>query len=145
MTRTSGVRLLVGCVSAAVAAAVVAAIVVLGSPGEQRLRALDARRTRDLADIAATIGRYAEEHGSLPDELSALGQRPGSRRAPNDPETGAPYEYSVLGAEKYQLCAVFHAQSPDAAFAHSYLERDGWPHGPGRQCFECVQKIGKRD
>jgi type II secretory pathway pseudopilin PulG len=143
MTRITGVRILVTGVSLAVLAAVVAAIIVMGSPTQQRQRRLDERRVQDLSTIATTIGIYASAHEALPPDLSVLGKEPGPRRAPKDPETGAPYEYIVLGTESYQLCAVFVTPSADADTARPYQERDGWTHGAGRQCFERKQKIGK--
>ena len=145
MNRVTGVGILVSAVTGSVVAAVIAAIVVLGSPMEQRQRRLDERRVHDLTTIVNTISLYASTHEALPSELSVLGKQPGPRRAPMDPDTGAPYEYSVLGAESYQLCAVFTMPSPDASAApiSSYAEREGWTHGAGRQCFERKQKIGK--
>jgi type II secretory pathway pseudopilin PulG len=134
---------LVTGVSIAVVAAVVAAIVVMGSPTQQRQRRLDEHRVQDLSTIVNSIGMYASTHEALPPDLSMLGKQPGPRRAPTDPDTGAPYEYTVLGTDSYQLCAVFVTPSPDANTAPPYLEREGWAHGAGRQCFERKQKIGK--
>jgi hypothetical protein len=90
-----------------------------------------------------TIGLYASTHEALPPDLSVLGKEPGPRRAPKDPDTGAPYEYAVLNTESYRLCAVFVTASPDANAAPPYTEREGWTHSTGRQCFERKQKIGK--
>lgn len=141
MNRAGGVKLLVSAVTAAVVAAVIAAVVVLGSPAHQRQRHLDERRVRDLSSVTATINLYASTHGALPPDLAALGREPGPRHAPNDPDSGAPYEYSVHGSESYQLCATFALPSPETDASH--MERDGWTHAAGRQCFERKQKIDK--
>lgn len=141
MNRAAGVRILIGVVTAAVIAAVIAAIIVLGSPAQQRQRHLDERRVRDLSSISASINLYASTHGALPPDLAALGKEPGPRRAPNDPDAGTPYEYSVLTDESYRLCATFASPSPETNAP--YMERDGWTHAAGRQCFERKQKIGK--
>jgi type II secretory pathway pseudopilin PulG len=141
MNRAAGIRILVAAVTAAVVAAVIGAIVVLGSPAQQRQRHLDERRVRDLSSISATINLYASTHGALPPDLAALGKEPGPRHAPNDPDTGAPYDYSVLTDESYRLCATFALPSPETDAP--YMERDGWTHAAGRQCFERKQKAGK--
>jgi hypothetical protein len=141
MNRAAGVKFLVAAVTAFVVAALIAAIVVLGSPALQRQRHLDERRVRDLSSISANINFYASTHNALPPDLATLGKEPGPRRAPNDPDTGAPYEYSVLTAESYQLCAVFALPSPETDAP--YMERDGWTHAAGRQCFERTHKITK--
>jgi type II secretory pathway pseudopilin PulG len=145
MNRVTGVRLLITGVCVAVVTAVVTAIVVLGSPTQQRQRRLDEHRVHDLSTIVNTISLYANTHDALPPELSALGKEPGPRRAPTDPGTGAAYEYAVLGTESYQLCAVFTLPSADTAATRLSpdLETEGWTHAPGRQCFERKQKIGK--
>ena len=139
MSGATGPRILIAGVTAAVVAAVVAAIVVLGSPAEQRQRRLDERRVRDLSTIVNSIRVYASAHEDLPPDLAALGKEPGPRQAPTDPDTGAAYEYALIGKEAYRLCAVFTGPS-DATPA--YAEREGWAHGAGRQCFERKQKIG---
>jgi type II secretory pathway pseudopilin PulG len=143
MNRAIGIRILVFAISIAVFAAIVAAIVVMGPPSQQRQRRLDERRVQDLSTIVNTISKYTSTHEALPADLSVLGKQPGPRRAPTDPETGAPYEYIVLNAESYQLCAVFATPSADENAAAPYLQREGWTHGTGRQCFERNQKIGK--
>ncbi len=145
MNRATGVRILLTSVIASVAAAVVAAIFVLGSPAQQRQRRLDERRVRDLSTIANSIAMYASTHDALPADLSVLGNEPGPRRAPTDPDTGAPYEYAVLGAESYRLCAVFADPSADGRVQPfiPFAEREGWAHSAGKQCFDRKQKIRK--
>jgi len=113
----------------------------LGSPEQQRQRHLDERRVRDLSNISASINFYAGTHSALPLDLAALGKEPGPHRASNDPDTGAPYEYSVLSAESYQLCATFALPSPETNAP--YMEHENWTHAAGRQCFERKQKIAK--
>lgn len=141
MNRTTGVRTLVAGITAAVIAAIIAAIVVLGSPAQQRQRRLDERRVRDLSTIVNAIRLYAGTHEVLPPDLSVLNKQPGLPRAPSDPDTGMPYEYSVLNADSYQLCATFAMPTQDAS--PPYPETDGWTHSAGRQCFERKQKVGR--
>lgn len=142
MNRTTGVRILVAGVTTAVIAAIVAAIVVLGSPAQQRQRRLDERRVRDLSTIVNAIRLYAATHQALPPDLSALNKQPGLPRAPSDPDTGAPYDYSVLNADSYQLCATFAMPTPDNS--QPYVATDGWTHDVGQQCFERKQKVGRK-
>ena len=137
-----GVRILLIGVTAVVVAAVIAAIVVLGTPAQQRQRRLDERRVRDLSTIENSIGIYTNMHGALPSDLALLGKEPGSRSAPSDPDTGAAYEYTVIDTESYRLCAVFSAPSSKAT--STFMDREEWTHGAGKQCFERRQKPAKK-
>jgi hypothetical protein len=118
-------RSLLAVVIAVMAGAVVAGIFVLGSPATQRERRLDQRRVEDLGDIANTIELYYLQHKRLPQALDADG--PEYRRVPRDPATTQPYEYRVIDAERYEVCAVFQQPLEEGSVF--------WRHGVGRQCF----------
>src|SRR3954471_1216245 len=107
MSRISGIRLFVGSVTLVVVATVVAAIIVLGAPGEQRQLRLDERRVGDLIGIKNAVTLYVTQHDALPSNLAALADQPNLRIKQSDPETGAAYEYAIVGERSYRLCAVF--------------------------------------
>ena len=105
------------------------ALFVAGTPGMQRQLEADNRRVNDLRQIAGAVFMYRAQRGSIPPSLSdpLIRQRLGSN-AGVDPESSAPYEYRPGGETKYQLCAVFRAES---AAAPSF-----WNHSAGRACFD---------
>ena len=53
------------------------------------------------------MNAYFTRHGKLPGDLDLLGKQPGYRIAQKDADTAKPYEYDVLGATSYHLCADF--------------------------------------
>ncbi|MEK7147926.1 MAG: hypothetical protein AAB758_01370, partial [Patescibacteria group bacterium] len=68
-------------------------------------------------------------------------------KAPNDPKTGEPYEYTLIGqsAKAFQLCATFEGESlkangsmaqPIYAPVLSARAPEVWNHGIGRVCFD---------
>jgi hypothetical protein len=119
--------------SLVVVATIVAAIAVMGSPSKQRLMRLDERRVDELGNIANQIESWRNEHGRLPGSLAELAAAPGVRVA-QDPASGRPYGYEVLGASEYRLCAQFDTDT--AIEVDSQPWRGAvWAHGIGRQCF----------
>jgi len=123
-------RVLLGAVIAVVIAAVAASLIVIGSPEKQRELRFDDVRSRDLAQIVTGVRSYFSSHQALPPTLDAL-RGPGVR-VPQDPRTGAPYEYAVLGPARYRLCADFQAKAQDV----SPWRAAEWRHGKGYNCFE---------
>jgi hypothetical protein len=114
----------------AVAVTITAGIIVAGGPTVARQQRLDERRTQDLEQITFPINRYYTRHHTLPASLDALVADHEMPKLPGDPETRAPYRYSVTGATDYQLCATFEQPSPDDAFGGA-----SWAHGTGPVCF----------
>jgi hypothetical protein len=112
-----------------VAAAVTTGIVIIGSPGEERTRRLDARRVEDLQAISAAIAVYHKRHQRVPMSLEELSMEPGLSSVPRDPVTGESYAYRTFNANSYELCSTFERETADARAA------DFWSHGAGTQCF----------
>lgn len=126
-----------------VAAAFVWGIVIVGSPATQRERRFDERRLADLRQIhnevysiiyddrtpksAITTPRPVKALPRTLDEVTeqALYQYP----SVTDPETGEPYEYRVISASRFELCATFNFERMER---YDIL----WNHGAGRHCFE---------
>ena len=124
-------------VTIVVAISVISAIVVLGGPSAQRQRKMDEVRVRNLASIAMSVNSYFARHSELPADLDALAKEPGYRIPRNDPDTGQPYGYQVLGAALYRLCGDFTGDSAtDSPGVYNVYMDVNWSHGSGHQCFE---------
>jgi hypothetical protein len=146
--RRPGLRLLVAGVTAAVVVSLVSGMVAAGSPVYARAVRLDGERERNLRQIAAAIDRYSLQFNDLPQDLETLdGTRGFSVPAIRDPETGAPYEYSVDGERSYEICAIFatstrtpHAEPaegrPGSPLVRYMFDDHFWRHDEGRNCFE---------
>ncbi|MDZ4735372.1 MAG: hypothetical protein SGJ07_03405 [Rhodospirillaceae bacterium] len=132
MRRLSTGRLLALVFVVAALAAIAVGFAIIGSPWVQRERALDARRSDDLASLAWAIEDHRRAQGALPATLDALGGEWSDLIA--DPETGAPYEYEATGPETYRLCAVF--THPRGVEGDPRWTGDFMRHGAGRHCFD---------
>jgi hypothetical protein len=120
-------------VTVVVAVAIVAGVFLLGSPAEERARRLDGRRVQDLSEISRAVDVYWTRRASLPATLQALRAETGADTTVTDPGTNAPYEFRAVEGPKYELCAVFEAESgaSDREVGAAF-----WSHRSGRQCFE---------
>lgn len=128
--RPSGVfprRLLTTTAPLAVVAAIVAGLVAFGSPGELRKARLDERRVEDLQKIVGAVDSYWSTRRALPPSLADLAREPGVGPIPNDPVTGAAYEYQLASEQMYTVCAVFDRASENSP--------TGYWHNAGRHCF----------
>ena len=129
---TLSLRALFGALAATVAAVVVVAgLMVMGPPGEARLRRLDTRRADDLRQTANAVDLYWQRHKTLPASLTDAAKDAGWQPA-SDPSSGKPYAYRVLGGKQYELCATFERASdaPPSSSADPF-----WSHSSGHQCF----------
>ncbi len=126
-------RWLLIAAAVAVAGTVTTAVVVLGTPGEQRLLREDERRVSDLDDLKDEVEEWARQRGALPGDLAVLARRPGVNLRTKDPFTAQPYEYEVTGPRAYRLCATFATDTSDAR-AGSVIRQ--WRHPRGRHCFD---------
>jgi Domain of unknown function (DUF5671) len=127
-------RTLLGVIfGTATAAAVAGGFLMVGSPGEARLKRLDDQRVKDLQWISSVVNSYRTRTGTLPASLDAVHTQGAWRMPPHDPETGHTYEYRVLVDNRYELCATFDRGSDEE---HGLWSRDVfWAHTSGRQCF----------
>ncbi len=123
--------------TAVVVAALIAAMFVLGPPSAQRRRKMDEVRVQDLSSLEMTVNGYFKLHGALPAGLDVLAKEPGYRVARQDPDTGKPYEYQILSADSYRLCADF-AVDPSTEPYNSFggYTDVAWAHGRGHRCFD---------
>ena len=128
MTRFTVGRVLIVTASAVVVLAVIVALRFVGSPADERIRQTDRRRVEDLQAIGYAQQRYWVQYSQLAPSLDLLGAEGGPPLSLQDPVTGTPYEYRVVDATTYELCARFDRNSTDSMDAV-------WRHGAGRQCF----------
>ncbi len=142
-------------------AAIVGGFAAVGSPSSQRNARLDAQRVNDLSGIQSQlIYSYWMQKGSLPANLSDLNNEIAGYIIPTDPDTEAPYEYSVKDKLSFQLCATFGLDTKDVKgrgeYGYgggisypAYVMRDSvstsypgssgndvWAHKAGRTCFD---------
>lgn len=138
-------RMLLIAAAAVIVATLIASYVVLGPPGLQRMRKLDANRVADLCRIDNAVHVYAKVHKTLPSDFAAMSENNGTRFPPKDPLSQAAYEYQPTGKDTYRLCANFQTDSasspaPDLP-AYSYAGEE-WPHNVGRKCFDRRADLG---
>ena len=133
--------------SVLVSAVVVGAFFVIGSPTSVRLAQFDQQRVNDLSNIQSQIVNYWQRKEALPNSLADLNDAISGFKAPTDPQTRQPYEFSVKDATNlsFELCANFNKFSqnnkditkrafPIAGVPDSYNQN--WDHAAGRVCFE---------
>ena len=128
-----GGRVLVLLATIAVAAVIVLALRMTGAPSEARERRIDAARVEALSDITRAMDVYHSRHKRFPVDLRAL--RDDSMGNVTDPETGEFFEYRLVDADRYELCATFaNASDPQDG-------QDFWAHRPGRACYQLKPRM----
>jgi hypothetical protein len=117
---------LIPFVAVAVVVAVVGAgLLSIGSPAKARAEALDARRVRDLADVASDLhDNYTDARKPVPKTLS-LTQR--------DPVTERSYGFARISSLRYRLCATFALPTP--ASRNDETPSSFWRHPAGYHCY----------
>ena len=100
-----------GAAGTAVVAAVAFGLVLLGSPAQERVRRIDARRVADLHGIAAATDLHWSRHSRLPASLDDLAAAPGLRINTRDPVSSETYGYQTLDSLRYEVCATFDGES----------------------------------
>jgi hypothetical protein len=128
----SGRAVILGVAIAVVLGAIVAGLIIVGSPGKERMRRLDERRVRDLVGITRAVNGHWARNARLPSSLDELLGSPSADVENRDPLTGQPYVYTVVGGKTYELCADFQRDSreTDSNFFGRF-----WSHGAGRRCY----------
>jgi hypothetical protein len=131
MIRPGSGRQLIFIFVAVAVASIATGLALIDPPWVQRAKSMDDRRTYDLEMLESELRYYRDETGALPDSLEELGE--GLLDFRTDPESGIPYDYRVLGADSYEICAEFAYENPGTAgmFAR---------HDAGRHCFERTLK-----
>ncbi len=120
-----------GCVALA---SIIGGVVLIGTPAEQRLVALDKKRVGDLNRLGNAVRRYQTRNGDLPESLAVISDEWVAHIS--DPVTGDPYTYRVTGERSFQLCGVF-AQNADTSQKRVSYGRFK-AHGQGLYCFDQI-------
>ena len=145
-----------------VIAGIAGGFATVGSPATQRALRFDNQRVADLSNIQWQIINYWQTKQKLPTALTDLNDSISGFNIPVDPETQAPYEYSVKGVMGIQgaksglafdLCATFSRASIDtkgrggsydsggmtypvlAPDMYPGSSNDSWKHDAGQVCF----------
>lgn len=138
-------RVFVYFVILVVAAAIIGGFFIVGSPAQERLRKFDEQKIANLQTIQKEITNYWKSKQKLPAELAELNDSLRGFAVPQDPQTGAAYEYQIKDAKTFELCATFSKPSADAKYsapepidvtAGGYYGPEYWQHSKGRTCFE---------
>jgi hypothetical protein len=123
-----------------IAASIGGAFFIIGSPAAERFYRIDDQKVNDLAMIQSQVGSYWQLKEKLPAELSDMNDPLSGYTVPNDPDSGAPYEYRATEKLSFELCATFNrpnrpAISGDSARPVMPYGTEYWQHGAGRTCF----------
>ncbi len=132
-------KFFLGIVVIAVLLAVGYGAFLVGTPQAQRAFQLDQRRVSDLQQISSAIDAYFEKNKSLPQSFDDLKKQSYYVQSVTDPKAGSPYEYRIVSATTYELCAVFDTESSQARSKVNTqipFSQQAWDHGRGRTCFE---------
>lgn len=141
MTTTHiGERFFIALVVLAVVAVAITGLILSGPPSQERARRIDQQRVNDLQSITYNVNQYYSDFDTLPTSLDEMVSRLGTRMSimsPGDPATGQPYEYRAIGADQYELCATFAADSADLGPQAARIDPYGkqWEHVAGKACF----------
>lgn len=124
------VLVVVGCIAYA--------LTLTGSPGSQRDERLDERRVSHLSNLEENIDLYWERNEELPGDFEDMPGPTYYIESAHDPETGVRYEYRILEAPHYELCAVFSTDTTRRVHGDRGFSDRGWDHQEGRNCFQLI-------
>lgn len=125
-------------VSAVVLISIIGGFFIIGSPQTAREIQFDIEKINDLQSIQFQVVRYWQQKEALPEELIQLEDPLVGFIVPSDPQTDAPYTYTVTGEKAFELCATFNQKSRGNVRARSPFgfEEENWDHEAGEACFE---------
>ncbi|KKQ28197.1 MAG: hypothetical protein US42_C0001G0048 [Candidatus Magasanikbacteria bacterium GW2011_GWC2_37_14] len=131
-------------VSVVVLASIIIGFFIVGTPGAQRNRRFDEKRINDLQILQNQIVDYWTKKQKLPVKLVDLNDSISGLLIPTDPNTKVDYEYNIISALAFELCANFATADKDygiAAAPNFYTQpydsaySQNWIHVSGRVCF----------
>ncbi len=132
-----------------VLASIIGGFVIMGSPAQQRNLRLDQQKVDSLRNTQYSIVNYYQLKKALPKTLNDLDDSISGMADSMDPETGMQFEYKATSNLSFELCANFHAASPENQtydYADPYYgvndmsiakgaSQDNWKHSEGHFCF----------
>jgi len=112
-----------------VLAAIISSFFMVDSPVTSRMRNFDRQRVDNLNSLTYMIDSDYNNTKALPASLSGA-----KYEGIIDPETKQPYEYRVISADSYELCATFSLKA--TADNRGYIDPGNLSyHQAGHQCF----------
>jgi hypothetical protein len=125
-----------------VLSSIVVGFFIIGTPFEQRQRRFDEERISNLQVLQSQIINYWIQKESLPQNLNELENSIFGYIVPVDPESDLAYEYIVIDALSFELCAIFKTSTDDLSFTSQGLKihpydsfQYEWKHEAERTCF----------
>jgi len=125
-----------------VLSSIVVGFFIIGTPFEQRQRRFDEERISNLQVLQSQIINYWIQKESLPQNLNELENSIFGYIVPVDPESDLAYEYIVIDALSFELCAIFKTSTDDLSFTSQGLKTHPydsfqyeWKHEAERTCF----------
>jgi hypothetical protein len=116
-------------------AAITAAVFTMGTPAQQRRVRIDTARIGDLDHLVDAVRADAKANGKLPPNLGVVAGKPGRSLRVDDREARGSYEYAVIDATHFKVCATFATDTASHPARGFPASRDEWAHAAGRQCF----------
>lgn len=116
----------------------VAAFFFVESPAEARARNHDMQVLNAFTQIDSAISTYYTQTGKLPERLDQLNEQTPyiNSQSFQDPQSKKMYDYKVMDASTYQLCADFQTDNTKDQPGQDYTYTDRWPHASGYQCLK---------
>lgn len=121
---------------------------IIGTPAQARNYMLDEQKVSDLQTIQSEVVTYWQETGKLPTSLDALNDPTAGVTVPMDGQTNQSYQYEVVNALGFKICATFNSVTDPNAVTPDMLAltapvgapgtkdySDSWYHDAGTQCF----------
>ena len=141
-------KMLAWALSVIVVASIVVGFFVIGTPAEQRAKRFDEQRVGDLQVLQNQVVNYWVQKQVLPASLNDLQDSISGFLVPQDPASGAAYEYRIASPLSFELCAIFKTSTKDFKVAYKgarsfYIEpvyygssfQQNWDHEAERTCF----------
>lgn len=136
-------KILAWVLSSIVLVSVIAGFFIVGTPAEQRMRRFDEQRVANLQVLQNQIVNYWVQKEAFPQDLSELEDNISGFVVPVDPESGLSYEYIVIDALSFELCATFKTSTEDfdsiyqgSKYFYPYDPfQQSWEHEAERTCF----------
>lgn len=123
-------------------ASVIGSFVLIGSPGDERLRRLDSQRVEVLNEATLVIEHFYRENQTLPEEYDTVRNMFSPYALDLIDRKDVDFEYLPVNDYEYMLCVTFDMASdepvrfPRAELTYTEKIPYDWSHEAGRVCFD---------
>ena len=116
---------------------IVGGFLLIGSPSHIRALRLDSQRVNDLQNLQSEVTSYWQREHMLPATIDALNDPLAGYKAPVDPATNQPYEYSKTSGNTFTICATFTSASvsQNKAYPMGAGTDQNFMHDAGHTCY----------